>query len=534
MLTRRTFLQSPALATPLLAADSRPNILWLSCEDMSPDLGCYGDSYSVSPNIDRLAAQGVHYTSAFTVAGVCAPSRSGIITAMYPSSIGTHHMRSKGVPPPYVKCFPEFLRAAGYYCSNNVKTDYNFDTPITAWDEVSTRAHWRNRPKGMPFFSVINFTTTHESQIRATPEVLARHMERVRPEHRHDPARAVLPPYYPDTPVVRRDWANYYDLITSMDAQVGEQLRMLEADGLADNTVVFFWSDHGRGLPRAKRWLYDSGIHVPLVVRWPGSIQPATTSDDLVSFIDLGPTVLSIAGVPVPDYMQGQPFLGGQKKPPRRHIFAARDRMDEKYDMIRCVRDKRFKYIRNYQPEKPYAQNIAYMDEMPAMKEMRRLAAEGRLTGPQAQFFRPTKPSEELYDTAADPHEVRDLAGLPAHVAVLEEMRRTHDAWMKQVGDLGLLPEPELQARWRMGGVWSQTAAPVIASDGPSPAGALTVKLACATEGASIAYTTETGRDARWKLYSKEITLTESAILRVRAVRIGFLESPEVAAEFRL
>ncbi|MGH9673352.1 MAG: sulfatase family protein, partial [Bryobacteraceae bacterium] len=303
-MTRRGFLFSGAagaLAQPAVP----PNILWISCEDMSPDLGCYGDSYSHSPNIDRLAAQGVRYTNAFSVAGVCAPSRSGIITAMYPSSIGTHHMRSQGVPPPYVKCFTEYLRAAGYYCTNNVKTDYNFETPLTAWDETSNRAHWRNRPKDRPFFSVFNLTTTHESQIRAPEDVFAGHMRRVPADRRHDPARAVLPPYYPDTPVVRRDWANYYDLITSMDAQVGELLRQLEEDGLAQNTAVFFWADHGRGLPRAKRWIYDSGTRVPVVVRWPGQARAGSVSDQLVSLIDLGPTAISIAGAAVPAHMQG-------------------------------------------------------------------------------------------------------------------------------------------------------------------------------------------------------------------------------------
>jgi N-sulfoglucosamine sulfohydrolase len=514
--------------------NQRPNILWLSAEDLSPDLGCYGDSYAITPNLDRLASRSVRYTNAFAVAGVCAPSRSGIVTGMYPSSIGTHHMRSKGVPPAYVKCFTEYLRAAGYYCTNNAKTDYNFDCPVTAWDENGRHAHWRNRPSGAPFFSVFNFGVTHEAQIRAEPAAMARNLAQVKSEQRHDPNKAELPPYYPDTPVVRRDWANYHDLITAMDVHVGEMLRALDADGLADNTMVFFWGDHGRGLPRAKRWIYDSGIHVPLIVRRPGGQDAGAVNEELVSLIDLGPTALSIAGVTVPEWMQGQAFLGERRKAPRRYIFASRDRMGDKYDMIRCVRDAQFKYIRNYQAEKPYAQHIDYMDEMPTMKEWRRLHAEGKLHGPQSLFVQPTKPREELYNVTRDPQEIDNLAGKPEYERTLAEMRQVHLEWMKQTRDLGLIPEAELQARWRLGGIWQQTAAPAMTPNGGSHAGPLTVRLSCATAGASIAYTTEHGRGPRWKLYTGDITLTESATLRAKAIRIGFLESPEVVAEFRV
>src|SRR5262245_22374462 len=224
----------------------RPNILWITCEDMSPDLRCYGDAYSISPNLAKLAREGARFTRAFSVAGVCAPSRSAIITGMYPTSIGTHFMRCKGVPPPYVRCFTEYLRTLGYYCTNNVKTDYNFDSPITAWDESSVKAHWRNRPKGAPFFAVFNIITTHESKIRAPEKEFAKLTARLKPEDRHDPNKAKPPPYYPDTPVVRNDWARYYDLITAMDLQVADLLRQLDEDGLAETTIVIFYSDHGR------------------------------------------------------------------------------------------------------------------------------------------------------------------------------------------------------------------------------------------------------------------------------------------------
>ncbi len=524
--TRRQFVRAAAAPSLLALAQSRerPNILWITCEDMSPDLGCYGDAYSRSPNIDRLAAQGARFTRSFSVCGVCAPSRSAIITGMYPSTIGTHHMRSQGVPPPYVRCFPQYLRAAGYYCANNVKTDYNFDSPLTAWDESSRRAHWRGRAKGQPFFAVFNHTVTHESQIRGDPEDFARNLRALRPEDRHDPARAALPPYYPDSPVVRRDWANYYDLITALDYQVAGLLRQLDDDGLAENTVVFFFSDHGRGLPRAKRWIYDSGIHTPLLVRWPGRIRPGEVREDLVSFLDLAPTLLSIAGVELPGHLQGRPFLGERAAPPREHIFAVRDRMDETYDMMRAVRDRRYKYIRNFQHAKPYVQYIDYMEQMPAMREMRRLNKEGKLEGPQKLFFRPEKPEDELYDTAADPHEIANLAASPEHQTTLRRLRGVLEKWMKDTGDLGLIPEDQLNERMRPGGRWEVTAAPVITRLASNA-----VKITCPTEGASIAYTTEPGDNARWKLYTGPLTLGSSTTVRARACRLGFKDSPEVS-----
>ncbi len=542
-MTRRNFLHTTgtAMAASALSRtvargqpDERPNILWISCEDTSPDLGCYGDPYAITPNLDKLAGESALYTNAFTVAGVCAPSRSGIITGMYPTSIGTHHMRCKGVPPPYVKCFTEYLRAAGYYCTNNVKTDYQFDPPVTAWDESSRQAHWRGRAEGQPFFSVFNITVSHESQIRAKDERFFANTKALTPEQRHDPARANLPPYYPDTPVTRKDWARYYDIVTATDIRVAERLKELEEDGLADNTIVFFWGDHGRGLPRGKRWIYDSGIHVPLIVRWPGKVEPGSARDDLVSFIDLGPTLLSIAGVEIPSYMQGQAFLGDRAAPPREYIFAARDRMDETYDIIRCVRDKRYKYIRNFEPEKPYAQHIAYMDQMPTIQEWRRLAAEGKLEGPQKLFFQPTKPPEELYDITTDPHEVNNLADSPAHQQALGRMRKALERWMEETGDLGLIPEPELWEQRRPGGKWAVTDAPGIAPNGGTFDGPATVRITCPTEGASIAYTADQGERPPWLLYSKPIKLTQSATLRAKACRLGYRDSEVVGAEFRI
>ena len=522
----------------------RPNILWISIEDTSPDLGCYGDKYAVTPNLDELAAEGVRHTNVFTSAGVCAPSRSAIITGMYATTIGTHHMRCEGVPPAYVKCFPEYLRSVGYYCTNNVKTDYQFAAPLTAWDENSNKADWRGRAEGQPFFCVINLTTTHESQVRNHSEGFQKRIAALAPHEKHDPAKAILPPYYPDTPVVRRDWAQYYDIMTLMDKEAAEILQRLEEDGLADDTIVWFWGDHGRGLPRAKRWIYDSGIRAPLIVRVPekfrklarpdnpNALTPGTVNDDLVAFVDFAPTVLSLAGVKVPGHLEGRAFLGSQRAKPRRYVFAARDRMDETYDIIRGVRDTQYKYIRNYMPHLTYGQDIDYMNEMPTMQEMRRLNAEGKLVGPQKKYFMPSKPVEELYDTAKDPHEVRNVAGDAEYREVLERMRSVHTEWMKETGDVGLVPEPEFDEMKRPGGNWGKTAAPVFSASLHTASGRVEVEISCATPGASIAY--KIGKDNKmgWKLYTKPLNPRGGQVLRAKACRLGFRDSEEV--EFKV
>ena len=427
-------------ASPAAVAEPPPNVLWIVAEDHGPHHGSYGDAYAVTPNLDRLAADGARFTRAFAVTPVCAPARSAIITGMYPTSIGSHHMRSTAVPPPHVKGFTEWLRAAGYFTTNNAKTDYNFspwlptetrravrEAPLGLWDQNGDDAHWRNRAPGQPFFSVFNLGASHEGQVRMPDERFAERTAQLAPDARHDPAAAPLPPYYPDTTEVRQDIARYYDLVSVMDAQAGEVLAQLEADGLADDTVVFFYGDHGWGMPRGKRWVYDSGLHVPLLVRWPGRIAPGTVREDLVSFIDFAPTLLALAGTPVPAHMQGRVFLGNDAAPEPEHRFFTRDRMDETYDRIRAVRDRRYKYIRNFAPELPYAQPIAYMDLMPTMQAWRGLAAVGELEGPQRQFMAATKPAEELYDTEADPHEVANLAGDSAHAERLARMRAALD-----------------------------------------------------------------------------------------------------------
>lgn len=526
-----SFVVFLAMSVCLQAAETKtaqqPNILWISCEDISADLGCYGDTYARTPTLDRLAQEGTRFTNTYGVAGVCAINRSCIITGMYPTSIGTMHMRCKGVPPPEVHCFTEYLRAAGYYCTNNSKTDYNFDNPVTAWDESSGKAHWRNRAPGQPFFSVINFTGTHESRIRVPEKQFRKITKRLTTEDRHDPADAPLPPFYPDTPMIRHDIANYYDLITAMDLQVADVLQQLEKDGLSENTIVVFWSDHGRGLPRYKRWLYDSGLHVPMIVRWPGTLEPGSVDDRLVSFIDFAPTVLSLAGVPIPEHMQGQAFLGEQTAADREYVYGARDRMDETYDIIRAVRDQRYKYIRNYEPYKPYAQILSYLELTPTMQELHRLDAAGELVGPQRLFFADTKPVEELYDTQNDPYEIDNLASDPNHRETLNRMREAHEVWRHETNDLGLIPEAELWERMRPGGEWEVTQAPSIEIDSGGR-----LHITCATEGASIAYTTDTGKKPHWLFYTDDVEVPAGKTLRAKAIRLGFKESKETQRDF--
>jgi uncharacterized sulfatase len=495
-----------------------PNFLWISCEDISPDLGCYGDEYAVTPNLDRLAAEGRRYTNAFVASPVCAPTRSSIITGVHPGTLGTMHMRTgnkgyEAVPPPEVKCFTEYLRAGGYYCTNNRKTDYQFKAPFTAWDESSKKAHWRNRPANMPFFSVFNFTTTHES--RCWP----RQGEKLI----HDPAKVVVPPYYPDTPVVRENLARYYDKITKMDGQVGEILGQLEQDGLSEETVVFFWSDHGRGLPRCKRWPYDSGLRVPLIIRRPGQIEGGSVCDDLVNLIDLAPTLLSLAGVDVPPYMQGRTLLGGKKAKPREYVFGGRNRMDlSSDDFIRAARDKRYRYIRNFTPQVPYAQRIDYMEKMPIMQEWRRLHAEGRLVGAQRLFFEHPKPLEELYDLVTDPYEVNNLADSPQHQQILKRMRSALEKWIKETGDLGGLDEDELIERMWPGRKQPKTATPTFDTSPPAD-GKMRVAIRCATEGASIGY--RIGEQDHWLIYTGPVLVEAGTTLQAKAIRIGYKES---------
>ena len=507
--------QAPAARRPQPA--SRPNIVWISNEDMSPHLGAYGDALARTPALDRFARQAIRYTHAFSTAPVCAPSRAAIITGMYQTAIGAQHMRTTentvpelpgpylAVPPFYVKAFPEYLRAAGYFTSNRAKTDYQFGVPFTIWDDLGNGAHWRNRPDPQqPFFSVFNLEITHESRI--FPSSPARKGKPLVT----DQAKISVPPYYPDTPVVREELARMYDNIADLDGQVAEILQQLQDDGLAENTIVFYWSDHGDGVPRAKRSLYDSGLRVPLMIRWPKTLAataaPGSVNDDLVSLLDLAPTVLALAGLEIPTHLQGRALLGPHAAPAPEYVFGARDRMDIEYDMMRSARDKQFRYIRNFAPDLPYAGHIVYRNQSAIMQEWLRLQAAGQLSGPAALWMRTHRPAEELYDTKADPHQIRDLAAEPAHRATLERLRKAVTDWMARTGDQGLVNEPEMIQRMWPGGVQPETAQPYIvprtAATPPARQESLAITaptevvIYVPTQGASIGYTTDTGADA--------------------------------------
>ncbi len=424
-----------------------PNILWITSEDNGKELGCYGDAYAVSPNIDSIAKKGLRYVNASSTAPVCAPARTTIISGVYPPALGAQHMRSQVKMPPGFKMYPQFLAELGYYCTNKSKEDYNLEKPGQIWHGK----HWKERGDGQPFFAIFNHTISHESQIRNTIPEEAKI---------HDPVKAPIPPYHPDTPEVRKDWAQFYDRVTMMDALVGQNLKEIEEAGLAEDTIVFYYGDHGSGMPRHKRWTYQSGLNVGMIVhfpeKWkhlaPNGYAAGAESDRLVGFIDLAPTLLSIAGVEPPDWMQGNAFAGKFQTEEPKYAYGFRDRMDERIDCVRQTRSKRYSYLKNYLPHKPWGQYIQYMFATPTTRVWHEMAEKGALNPVQAQFWQ-TKPSEELYDLQEDPHETRNLAELPEFAEVLAEMRQAHADWSARVKDVGLLPEYEFHRRAREAGI---------------------------------------------------------------------------------
>jgi len=431
------------------ARKQRPNILWLIAEDMSPNWSCCGETTIRTPNIDRLAAEGLLFRNAFVTAPVCSPSRSAMITGMYQTTIGAHHHRSSYPGseihlPENIKPLPAYFKQHGYYTTNGGpkttryatdpestqsrlgKTDYNF-----VWDaSIYDGNDWKNRAPGQPFFAQIQLRGGKYRNAKVPDPV--------------DPADVTIPPYYPDHPVIRRDWANYLNSVLYLDIQVGKILQRLEREGIADSTAVFLWTDHGISHARGKQFLYDEGIRVPLIIRLPGVLKAGAVCDELVSHIDIPATSLYIAGIPVPEYMQGRPLFGPDATP-RKYIFAARDRCDETLDCIRCVRTRRYKYIRNFYPRRPHLQPNRYKDNKQIIKTMRNLHAQGRLNPLQAKLFAPTRPAEELYDLRNDPYEIHNLAHSPQHRKILEHMRDTLIDCMRRTNDLGLVPEPVIE-----------------------------------------------------------------------------------------
>ena len=452
------------LSGPLRAAEQtgvsdspRPNILWLVAEDMSPDLGCYGDKFANTPHIDRLAARSIRFTRAFAESPMCAPSRSALITGVHTGPLGTSMMRSAHPVPTAYRGFPAWLRDAGYYTSNNAKTDYNLFAPNfvqTAWDESSKTAHWRKRPEGKPFFSVFNYTETHQSMTSRDnyADFVKKVQSRLSPGEIHDPAKAPLPPYYPDTPTARRTVARYYDCISTLDVWIRDMLRDLEDDGLAQDTIVFFYSDHGAGMPGGKAAAFDRGLRVPLLVHFPEKFRhlaPAangTVSDRLVSFVDFGPTVLHLAGVKVPAHMQGRPFLGSGIGEANRFVHGTRDRMDETLETTRWMSDGRYHLVRSFDTRPPADQQTllsCYNSNGELCREIRALKAAGSFNDTQRKLWGDSRPPLMFFDTQSDPWCVNNVANDPAHTAHANAMLAELEALMLRDLDLGLWPEPE-------------------------------------------------------------------------------------------
>ncbi|MDB5324070.1 MAG: sulfatase [Phycisphaerales bacterium] len=422
------------------AAGGRPNILWIVSEDNNPYLGCYGDKLARTPTIDQLAKDGVLYENCFSQAPVCAPSRFTLITGMYATSCQpANQMRASGKGPPELRGFPAYLREAGYHTTNSAKTDYNAAIKMAdAWDASGNRAHWRNRPRGKPFFAVFNHEVTHESCLFGGQDPLPGGTDR----------RDVrIPAYCPDTPETRADRALYYDQHRRLDGQVAKLLDQLKADGLEDDTIVFYYGDNGGVLPRSKRFAYDSGLHVPLIIRFGKKWQhlapsgPGTRVESPVSFVDFAPTVLSLAGVNSPKYFQGRAFAGAKKAAEAgEYAFCHRDRMDERYDLVRTARDKRYRYIRNYRPDLPWGQHVQYMFQQRGYRAWEKLHKAGKLNEVQERFWG-EKPAEELYDLSTDPDEVKNLVDSPEHKEVLGRMRAALRGHILEIRDNGFIPE---------------------------------------------------------------------------------------------
>jgi arylsulfatase A-like enzyme len=451
-------ISATAAITPASPQDSRrPNILWLIAEDIGPELGIHGTPEVRTPNLDRLAARGMLFTQVFATSPVCSPSRSALNTGMYQTTIGAHNHRSHRADDPSEYPFPlpdgvrvvsHWLRDAGYFTANITqfpegvalqgtgKTDWNFTVDGAPF--VTER--WEDLKNHQPFYAQVNFPETHRGR-----DWDVAHERIAQPA---EPDKVVIPPYYPDHPVVRADWAQYLNTVMSLDNKIGVVLQLLERDGLADNTVVIFMGDHGRAMVRGKQWPYDSGLHVPLIVYWPAALSPATpyesasVSNQLISLIDVSATTLAIGGVPRPPLMQGRVFLGPDIGPPRIHVFGGRDRGDETVDRVRTVRTRRYRYVRNFMPERPLLQTNRYKEATyPTIWVLRKLNSEGKLTPLQARLLAPSRPPEELYDVIADPYEIENLATSPSHQDVLDELRSVLDAWIVESNDQGQIPE---------------------------------------------------------------------------------------------
>ncbi len=512
-------------------SSKQPNIIWISFEDISPYFSFYGDSTASTPNIDKLASESVIYSQVYSAAGVCAPSRSAIITGMYPTYMGTNHMRTgkdimswgkreyrkehgvtdtKGVNvpeysaviQPEIKCFPEFLRANGYYCTNNSKTDYQFAAPFTAWDENDNKAHWKHAPVNKPFFAVFNLNVTHESKLW---------------KHKHlpltvNPKDVTVPPFYPDNDSIRLDIARQYSNIEMLDKQVAKLLQELKDAGQYNNSYIFFFSDHGGAMPRGKREAISSGLHVPFLIKYPKGMNKTGRDNKLISFIDLAPSILELAGIKTPDYMQGQSMFSDK----REYIFAARDRMDEFTTMRRTVCDGKYLYVKHLMHNEVNYQNIQYRMQLTSMRNLYKLHNEGKLNKIQELWFTPLNGDEELYNLQNDPYEINNLANNKDSKQTLERFRNVYREWRKNVSDRCKNPESEMLEEMWPGGKQPTTSEVIAKSkDGK-------IILKCSTKGASIGFRINS---TKWELYTKPIKISSKSKYEFKAIRIGYKES---------
>lgn len=507
--------------------ENLPNIVWLVAEDQSPEwFPMYGDSTIALPNLESLANDGVKFTNAVAPVPVCAPARSALITGMYPSTLGTHNMRTHApwrgegnrpypnldipsyspIVPDGVKMFPEYLRKKGYYTANGPKEDYNFEKTDAAWDESSKERHWRKRKDGQPFFTVFNFSVCHESQIwnRGKDSLFV------------NPKDVSVPPYFPDNDTIRHDLAVNYSNLKRLDDQIGEVISDLKEDGLYESSIIFFYGDHGGPFPRHKRALYDTGVKVPLVIKFPENENAGSTDDRLISFIDYAPTVLSFAGIEPPKAIQGKAQFGEfEIKEKSKYTFHTSDRFDELYDRLRAVRTKRYKYIRSYDTAISHAIPNKYRQQMPMMRELRRLQEKGALNKKQMLWLHPTKPSEELYDLQNDPYELNNLAKIPELNDTLMYFRNVLRNWIAETHDLGEYPEKDLIAKWLPNGKQKQLRTPNMeqTSDG--------VVLIPTKKDATILW--KLPQDTVWTIYSDP--LPKNTSFNAKVERIGYTDS---------
>jgi arylsulfatase A-like enzyme len=523
----------------------RPNILCIVTEDISPYLACYGDPVAKTPNLDNFAKNAIRYMNMHTPVGVSSPSRFALITGMYPSAMGGNFMRnqssSKYLPegitsyevvlPEGIRVYTEYMREAGYYCTNNSKTDYQFNASVAHWDENGNQATWKNRPEGQPFFSVFNIMTTHESQIWGRNEPLE-----IQPED-IDMSRF---PYLPDDSIIRHDLARMYTNIAIMDRETKALLDELEASGLADNTIVIWYSDNGGPIPRGKRSIYNTGTNVPFMVRFPDGYRAGEVEDQLCLFLDIPATIMSLAGLEPPEYMHGQAFLGKYQQPEREYIFGARDRFDEVIDKCGFSRDHRYQYIRNYIPEIAGYLNNSYRLGMPMMRRMLEMYEAGELNEAQSLWFKAPRPVEEFYDLQNDPYELNNLANDPAYKTEMNRLRAQYDEWNSTINANWARPEKEwMHIHWP-GGNQPLVAQPVATKAKKG------LELTCSTPGATICYkindpTPEPAEQPQrggmmggrapssgqnWLIYTGPITgLQENDVVKMLATRAGYKTS---------